>query len=167
MTAKTTFLLYLVKRLIVTLRCAVSLTTYIIFSTFSLKFKCKICVQKEVIHNLKNNILVTWPARNLLILRKWFGFEKLNHYYFVLRYHPLILPWRQNHITFIFKTTTMSHVFLTSYATNGLSLLAYPGNSWLITRINYLFGYFHTWTTSSRKVSRTKKLRRALQGRKR
>ena len=32
---------------------------HIIFSTFSLKFKCKICVQKEVIHNYKNHILVT------------------------------------------------------------------------------------------------------------
>ena len=48
---------------------------HIIFSTFSLKFKCKMCVQKEVIHNVKNHILVTWPATNLLILRKWFGFE--------------------------------------------------------------------------------------------
>ena len=27
----------------------------IIFSTFSLKFKCKICVQKEVIHNFKKS----------------------------------------------------------------------------------------------------------------
>ena len=39
---------------------------HIIFSTFSLKFKCKICVQKEVIHNFKNHILVTWPATNFL-----------------------------------------------------------------------------------------------------
>ena len=31
---------------------------HIIFSTFSLKFKCKICVQREVIHNFKNHILV-------------------------------------------------------------------------------------------------------------
>ena len=56
---------------------------HIIFSTFSLKFKCKICVQREVIHNFKNHILVTWPAKNLLILRKWCRFEKPNHYYFV------------------------------------------------------------------------------------
>ena len=52
---------------------------HIIFSTFSLKFKCKICVQKEVIHNFTNHILVSWPAANLLILRKSSGFEKLNH----------------------------------------------------------------------------------------
>ena len=56
---------------------------HIIFSTFSLKLKCKICVQKEAIHNFENHILVTWPATNLLILRKWCGFEKPNHYYFV------------------------------------------------------------------------------------
>ena len=56
---------------------------HIIVSKFSLKFKCKICIQKEVIHNFKNHILVTWLATNLLILRKWCGFEKPNHYYFV------------------------------------------------------------------------------------
>ena len=56
---------------------------HIIFSTFSLKFKCKICVEREVIHNFKNHILVTWPFTNLFILRKWFGFEKANHHYFV------------------------------------------------------------------------------------
>ena len=37
---------------------------YIIFSTFSLKLKCKICVQKEVLHNFKNHILVAWPVTN-------------------------------------------------------------------------------------------------------
>ena len=29
---------------------------HIIFSTFSSKFKCKICVQREVIHNFKNHV---------------------------------------------------------------------------------------------------------------
>ena len=56
---------------------------HIIFSTFSLKFRCKICVQREVIHNFKNLILVTWPFTNLFILRKWCGFEKPNHHNFV------------------------------------------------------------------------------------
>ena len=58
MAAKTTFCLYLVKHLIVMLRCAVNITTSF-FSTFSLKFKGKICVQQKVIHNFKNHILVT------------------------------------------------------------------------------------------------------------
>ena len=40
---------------------------HIIFSIFSLKFKCKICVQREVIRNFKNHILVTWPFTNLFI----------------------------------------------------------------------------------------------------
>ena len=57
--------------------------SHINFSTFSLKFKSKICVQKELIHNFKNHILVTWPTTNLLILRKWCRFEKQNRYYFV------------------------------------------------------------------------------------
>ena len=58
MAAKTTFCLYLVKRLIVTLRCVVNVNYHIIFSTISLKFKCKILVQKEVIYSFKNYILV-------------------------------------------------------------------------------------------------------------
>ena len=62
---------------------------HIIFSTFSLKFKCKICVQKELIHNFKSHILVTWTATNLLILR----------------YEPLIVFRIQNHITFLFIKT--------------------------------------------------------------
>ena len=41
------------------LKCAVHKCNYIIFSTFSLKFKRKICVQKEVIYNFKHNIFVT------------------------------------------------------------------------------------------------------------
>ena len=73
MAAKTSFCLYLVKRLIVTLRCAVNVTISS-FLTFSLTFNYKICVQKEVIHNFQNHILVTWPATNLLILRKWCWF---------------------------------------------------------------------------------------------
>ena len=71
-----------------------------IFSTFSLKFKCKICIQKEVIHNFENHILVTWPATNLLILRKWCGFEKPNHYSVLFKIWPT--NHFSNHITFIF-----------------------------------------------------------------
>ena len=41
---------------------------HFVFSTFSLKIKCKICVQKEVIHNFKNHILGTRPATNLPIM---------------------------------------------------------------------------------------------------
>ena len=55
---------------------------FIIFSTIFLKLKYKISVQKEVIHSFKNHILVTWPATNLLILRKWCRFAKPNHYLF-------------------------------------------------------------------------------------
>ena len=92
MAAKTTFWLYLVKRLIVTLRCAVNVTTS--------SFQLFACVQKGVIHNFKNYILVTWPARNLLILitlilfKIWPGADYLNY--------PLIVFRRKNHITFIF-----------------------------------------------------------------
>ena len=71
--AKTTFCLYLVKRLIVTLRGAVNVTTSS-FQHFTWTLSAKFVF---------NHILVTWPATNLLILRKWCGFEKPNHYYFV------------------------------------------------------------------------------------
>ena len=81
---------------------------HIIFSTFSLKFKCKICVQREVIHNFKNHILVTWPFTNLFILRKWLRVWKTKSPLFCLRYGPLIVFRRQNHITFIFRKT-MTH----------------------------------------------------------
>ena len=52
------FCLYLVECLIVTLRCAEK-SYHIIFSTISLKFTCKISVQKELIDSFKNHILVT------------------------------------------------------------------------------------------------------------
>ena len=58
MAAKTTFCLYLVKRLIVTLRCAVNVTTSSL-QQFSLSLGAKFFVQKEVIHTFKNPILVT------------------------------------------------------------------------------------------------------------
>ena len=99
---------------------------HIIFSTFSLKFKCKICFHKEVIHNYNNHILVTWPATNLIILRKWCGFEKPNHYYFVFR--------RQNHITFIF-IKTMSHDHLVQMACWALTQESEkcPDHFWMVT----------------------------------
>ena len=81
--AKTTSCSYLVQRFIFTLRCAVNITT-LSFQHFPWSLSAKfVFMQKEVIHNFKNHILVTWPATNLLILRKWCGFEKANHYYFV------------------------------------------------------------------------------------
>ena len=84
-----------------------------IFSTFSLKFKCKICVQKEEIHNFENHILVTWPATNLLIFKKMVWVWKTKSLLFCLRYDPLIVFQRQNQITFIF-IKTMSHDLLSS-----------------------------------------------------
>ena len=112
MAAKTTFCLYLVKRVTVTLRCAVNVTTS--FFQHSLKFNWEICVQKEVIHNFKNHILVNWKATNLLIVRKWCGFEKPNYYYFVQDVTHSSLFRRQNHISFIF-IKTMSHDCLVQF----------------------------------------------------
>ena len=82
MAAKATFCLYLVKRLIGYAQMCWK-RYHIIFSTISLNLKCKISFQKEVIHSFKIHILVMWPATNILVLRKWCGFDKPNHYYFV------------------------------------------------------------------------------------
>ena len=80
--AKTTSCLYLVQRFLVTLRCAVNVITSS-FQHFPWSLSAKF-VFREVIHYFKNHILVMLPAANLLIfLRKWCGFEKPNHYYFV------------------------------------------------------------------------------------
>ena len=62
MAAKTTFCLYLVECLIVTLRRAEK-SYHIIFSTISLKFTCKISVQKEVIHSFKK--IIFWSRDQL------------------------------------------------------------------------------------------------------
>ena len=43
---------------------------HFVFSTFSLKFKCKICVQKGVIHNFKNRILVHVTSYELTHFKK-------------------------------------------------------------------------------------------------
>ena len=90
---------------------------HIIFSTFPLNFKCKICVLKDVIPNFKNHIWVTWPAMNLLILKKIVRVWKTKSLLpvFFLRYDPLIVFRGQNHITFIF-IKTMSHDLLVQMA---------------------------------------------------
>ena len=57
MATKTTFCLYLVKRLILTLRCAVNATT------ISLMFKCNISVQKETVRSFKK--MTSWSGDQL------------------------------------------------------------------------------------------------------
>ena len=106
--AKTTFCLYLVKRLRVTMYAQLCWKLYhIIFPTISLKFMCKIYVQKEIIHRFKNHTLVMWPATNLLkkMVRVW-KTKSL-----CLRYDPIMVFWRQYHLTFIF-IKMMSHCLL-------------------------------------------------------
>ena len=76
--AKTTFCLDLVKCLIVYAQMCCK-RSHSNFSKFSLKFKCKICVQKEVhvhvIHNFKHLILVTMQGLKnqitIILLKIW------------------------------------------------------------------------------------------------
>ena len=108
MAAKTTFCLYLVQHLIVTLRCAVNVTG-IMFSTFSLKFKYKISVQEEVIHNFKKShfghvtsyelthlkkMVRMWKTKSVLFLFKmWptYRFSKSKSYNF--HFHKNYVTW--------------------------------------------------------------------------
>ena len=78
---------------------------HIMFSTFSLKFKCKICVQKEVIHNFKTDILVRHvTGHELTHLKKMVRVWKSKSLLFSLRYDPLIVFFfkENHHIIFIF-----------------------------------------------------------------
>ena len=77
---------------------------HIIFSTFSLKFKCKICVRKEVIHNFKNHELRT-TSYELTHFKKMVRAWKAKSLLFCLRYDLIIVFRRQNHITSIFIKT--------------------------------------------------------------
>ena len=83
---------------------------HIIFSTFSLQFKCKICVQKEVISHFGH---VT--SYELTHFKKMVQVWKTKSILFCLRYDPLSIFWRQSHITFIF-IKTMSHDLLVQLA---------------------------------------------------
>ena len=68
---------------------------YIIFSTFSLKFKCKICVQKEVIHNFKNHIWVTCPT---------YRFSKEKSYNFHFHKNDVTWPLSANGLLVLSRT---------------------------------------------------------------
>ena len=113
MAAKTTFCLYLVKRLIVTLRCAVNVTTSS-FQHFPWTLSAKFVFWK-IIPNFQNHILVTWLATNLIHLKKMVRVWKTKSLLFCWRYDPLIVLRKQNHITFIF-INMMSHDLLVQMA---------------------------------------------------
>ena len=88
---------------------------YIIFSTFSLKFKCKICIRKEVIHNFKKSYFGHVTSHELIDFKKMVRVWKTKSLLFCLTYDPLIVFRRKNHITFIF-IKTMSHDLLVQMA---------------------------------------------------
>ena len=105
---------------------------HIIFSTFSLKFKCKICVQKEVIHNFKNHELRT-TSYELTHFKKMVRAKSL---LFCLRYDLLIVFRRQNCITFIL-IKTMSHDLLVQMT---YSVVALGNVRWYLRLcISYLY----------------------------
>ena len=76
---------------------------HINFSTFSLNFKCKISVQEEVIYNFfffKKIGHVT--SYELTHFKKTVRVWRTKSLLFCVRYDPLIVFRRQNHVTFIF-----------------------------------------------------------------
>ena len=104
---------------------------HIIFSTFC--FKCKICVQKEVIHNFKKSHFGQVTSYELTHFRKLVRAWKAKSLLFYLRYDLLIVFGRQNHIAFIF-ITTMSRDSLVQMAYSSLravvSTLRWERNHW-------------------------------------
>ena len=96
MAAKTTFCLYLVKRLIVTLGCAESVTTFI-FSTIFLKFEWKnFCSERGNSQVLKITFC-HMPSYETTHFKKMVRVWKTKSLLFCLRYDPLMVFWRQNH----------------------------------------------------------------------
>ena len=98
MAGKVIFCLYRVKCLIVTFRCAINVTTSS-FQHFPWSLSAKLC-QKAVIHNFKNQGLVTWPGTDFLILSEWCGFEKPNHYYFEMT-HDVTWPLSASGLSYL------------------------------------------------------------------
>ena len=72
---------------------------HVIFSTISLKFKCKISVLKEVIHSFKNQFGHVTSCE-LTHFKKMVQVRKTKSQLFCLKYDPLMVFWSQNHITF-------------------------------------------------------------------
>ena len=101
MASKTTFCLYLVKHLIVTLICAVKVTTSS-FQHFPWSLVQTLCFGHVPCYELTHfkKMVRVWKTKSLL---------------FCLRYDPLIVFRRQNHITFIF-IKMMSHDLLVQMA---------------------------------------------------
>ena len=108
--------LYLVRCLIVTLRCALNVTTSSLQHYFPWSLSAILtCVQKGIIHDFKNHILVTWPAtKEITHFKKMVQVWNTKSLLFCLRYDQLIVFPRQNHITFIF-IKVMSHDLLEHY----------------------------------------------------
>ena len=104
MAAKTTFCVYLVKCLIVKFRCAINVTTS--FFQHSAWSSSVIFLKSSFGHMTSyglshfKQMVQVWKTKSLL---------------FCLRDDPLIVFWRQNHVTFIF-IKTMSHDLLVQVA---------------------------------------------------
>ena len=119
MATKTSFCLYLVTRLIVSLRCAVNVTTSS-FQHFPWSLSANSAFRnKQVIHNFENHIFGHLTSYELTHFKKMVRGWKNKSLLFYSRYDPLIVWRRQNHVTFIF-IKMMSHDLLVqmAYLTN-------------------------------------------------
>ena len=96
---------------------------HIIFSTMSLKFKCKISLPKEVIRSFKKSHFGHVTSYELTHFKKVVRVWKTKSLLFCLRYDPLIVFWRQNHITFIFIKMMSHDLFVQMAYLKGYSYL--------------------------------------------
>ena len=97
--AKTTFCLCIVKRLIVTLRCAVNVTTSS-YQHFPWRLSAKLVFREAVIHNFKNQKFWSHDQLQLTHIMKMVRVGNTKSLLFCLRYYPLIVFRRQNSFHF-------------------------------------------------------------------
>ena len=111
---------------------------HIIFSTFSLKFKCKICVHKEEIHNFKKTHFGHATSYELTNFKKTGAGLKNRITAILLKIWPTdrFQYWRQNHLIFIF-IKAMSHDLLVQMT---YSVVALGNAGWYLRLcISYLY----------------------------
>ena len=139
-TTKTTFSLYLVKHLIVVLRCAVNIITSS-FQHFPWSLSANFEFRMRWFKILKSHFGHVTSCK-LTHFKKMVLVQKAKSLLFCLRYDLLIVFQRQNHVTLIF-IKTMSHDLLVQMAHRNSLLLC--EKLWSNSYLFVLFLGLHLW----------------------
>ena len=119
---------------------------HIIFSTFWLKFKCKICVRKRLFIFLKKSSFGHVTSHGLSHFEQMVGVWKTKSLLFCLRDDPLIVFRMQNHVTFIFiKTMSRDLLVQVAFLAAVISVVTAAkqpsGGTW----VNFCWVYMCRW----------------------